>query len=192
MEQALAVKESDALGDSPDAFITFYESMLPRVYGYFYYRCNGFESVAEDLTQETFITAAALLKRGERIRSPRAWVLAIARHKLLEHYRREARIAESSAVSWDSWAEDGGSRVTWPPPRADDLWRERTLTALTSLPASQRQALILRHLDGLPVAQIASLLGRSVHATESLLARGRSTFKQRYQEVREDVDESAG
>lgn len=191
MEQALAVKEDDALGTSPDAFITFYESMLPRVYGYFFYRCGGFPSLAEDLTQETFITAATLLKRGERIRSPQPWVLGIARHKLLEHYRRERRLAESSAVSWDSWNEDGGSQVTWPPPRADDVWRERTLAVLTSLPLSQRQALVLRYLDGLSVSQVASLLGRSVHATESLLARGRSTFKQRYQEGT-DVDDSAG
>ncbi len=191
MEQALAVTEDDAFGSGPDGFITFYESMLPRVYGYFYYRCGGSSSVAEDLTQETFITAATLLKRGERIRSPRSWVLGIARHKLLEHYRREARLAESLSVSWDSWNEGGGSRVTWPPPREDGVWRERTLAALASLPPSQRQALVLRYLDGLPVPQIASLLGRSVHATESLLARGRATFKQRYQEGT-DVDDSAG
>lgn len=189
MEQGLALEEHDVVDDSPDAFIAFYESALARVYGYFYYRCSGSSHVAEDLTQETFITAATLLKRGAHVRAPLPWVLGIARLKLLEHYRHEARRADAAAVPWDT-SNEGGGRATWPPFK-EDAWRERTLAALAALPTHQRQALVLRYLDGLAVPQIAATLGRSVHATESLLARGRSTFKQRYQEGT-DVDEPAG
>lgn len=62
-------------------------------------------------------------------------------------------------------------------PWAAEGWRERTLAALAALPPAQRQALVLRHADGLSVPEVALALGRSVHATESLLARGRAGFK---------------
>ena len=43
-----------------------------------------------------------------------------------------------------------------------------------------RAALTLRYLDDLPVPQVASLLGRTVHATEALLVRARSAFRTAY------------
>jgi RNA polymerase sigma-70 factor (ECF subfamily) len=48
--------------------------------------------------------------------------------------------------------------------------------------------LSLRYLDGLPVPEIASVIDRSVHATEGLLVRARSAFRRDYRE-REDGDE---
>jgi RNA polymerase sigma-70 factor (ECF subfamily) len=44
----------------------------------------------------------------------------------------------------------------------------------------QRAALTLRHVDGLSVPEVAALLGRSTAATETLLARARAVFRQRY------------
>jgi RNA polymerase sigma-70 factor (ECF subfamily) len=38
----------------------------------------------------------------------------------------------------------------------------------------------LRYLDDLPVAEVASLLGRGVHATEGLLVRARAAFRRIY------------
>ena len=46
----LAVEAAEALGLDPDAFRTFYEEALPKVYGYFLHRCGGSVPVAEDLT----------------------------------------------------------------------------------------------------------------------------------------------
>ena len=43
-----------------------------------------------------------------------------------------------------------------------------------------RHASTLRYVDGLPVPQVAELLGRTVHATEALLVRGRAAFRKIY------------
>ena len=48
---------------------------------------------------------------------------------------------------------------------------------LASLPPHHRAALTLRYLDGLPVDEVAGHLGRSVHATESLLMRAKASFR---------------
>ncbi len=46
-------------------------------------------------------------------------------------------------------------------------------TALAALPARQRLAVVLRHFEDRPNPEIAEILGVSVEAVESLLARGR-------------------
>ena len=56
----------------------------------------------------------------------------------------------------------------------------QVLASLNALPALQRAALGLRYLDDLPVPEVARLLGRSVHATESLLVRGREGLRRHY------------
>ena len=43
-------------------------------------------------------------------------------------------------------------------------------------------ALTLRYLDGLPVPEVAAHLGRSVHATETLLVRARAALRRVYEE----------
>ena len=60
----VAVSEAEALGLDPDAFRAFFEEALPKVYGYLLHRCGGAVPVAEDLTQETFLAAAAELEEG--------------------------------------------------------------------------------------------------------------------------------
>ena len=63
--------ETEPLDLDAGDFRRFYEDALPRVYGYLLHRCGGSASVAEDLTQETFLAAVAELKKGSRRRCTR-------------------------------------------------------------------------------------------------------------------------
>src|SRR5512132_2447970 len=94
----LVVDEAAALEPDTDAFSRFYEDSLPRVYGYFLHRCGGSVPLAEDLTQETFLAAVAELKKGRRVEAPIRWIYGIARHKLLDHYRRRERLEHAPAL----------------------------------------------------------------------------------------------
>ena len=159
------------LGLDPDEFRRFYEVALRRVYGYLLHRC-GSSATAEDLTQETFLAAVVELRKERQVAEPLGWIMGIARHKLLDHYRRQDR-ARSRVVSEVLDAPAGL-------PEASD---GRAITALASVPGDQRIALVLRHVDGLSVPEVAAALGRSVEAAESLLARARLRFRQAYTEV---------
>ncbi len=162
----------------PEAFRAFYEEALPRVYSYFFHRCGGAASVAEDLTQDTFLAAVAEIRKGKSVTAAVPWVLGIAKHKLLDHYRRQKREERKAAMSREAQlSEDRLSTVD------EGESRERALAALGSIPAFQRAALVLRYLDGMSVPEVARALGRSVRATESLLARGRESFKRVYLEA---------
>jgi RNA polymerase sigma-70 factor (ECF subfamily) len=167
-----------ALDTSPDAFRAFYEEALPRVYGYFLHRCGGSVQVAEDLTQETFLAAVAELKKGQRVRAPIAWIYGIARHKLLDHYRGQERLERGLGLAGQ--ADELEDELVVPD---DEEARERATAALASVAASQRAALVLCYVDGFSVREAACILGKGEEAVESLLARGRASFKRAYLEA---------
>lgn len=59
--------------------------------------------------------------------------------------------------------------------------------ALSSLPERQRQAVVLRHLEGLSNPEIAEVMDTGVEAVESLIARGRRALAVRLAPRREDL-----
>ncbi len=157
-----------------------YRRALPQVYGYLLPRC-GSTVLAEDLTAETFMAAVAAVRQG-RVRAAEvtvAWLVGVARHKLADHWRRAAReqrglaaVAVLADEAGDPWDEHRDVQVAH--------------AALARLPGPQRAALTLRYLDGLPVGEVAECLGRSLHATETLLVRARSALRRIYREEGSD------
>jgi RNA polymerase sigma-70 factor (ECF subfamily) len=163
---------------------TWFDDALPRLFGYFIVRVGGRVDVAEDLTQET-ILAAVQPGASPRDDTPlMAWLYGIARHKLVDHYRREERERRQFSVAVDSDLIDIGPS---PPLGVLDLdsihTRDDIVATLDRLPPRQRSALVLRHFDDCDVPTTAAFLDVSVHAAESLLARGRVAFRRTYREI---------
>jgi len=171
------VSEPTSSPDQGPALVALYDRALPEVYGYLASRC-GSASVAEDLTSETFLAAVDAVRRGAVPELTVAWLIGVARHKLVDHWRRqgrEARLAEESASPAATVVEDD-----WDV-RLDRMLAHETLPELVP---HHRSALTLRYLDGLPVRQVAEHLGRTEGATEVLLVRARAAFRDRYERGR--------
>ena len=159
---------------SGDAVAAIYRRALPQVYGYLLPRC-GSAVLAEDLTAETFMAAVEAAKQDHPPQLTVAWLVGVARHKLVDHWRRADRERRRLGA-----IVTGAEAV-------DDPWEAQLDVAaahagLSRLPAPQRAALTLRYLDGLPVAEVAHELGRSLHATETLLVRARAALRRVYEE----------
>jgi RNA polymerase sigma-70 factor (ECF subfamily) len=151
-----------------------YDEALPHVYGYLRTRCGGV-ALTEDLTAETFLAAVDAVRRPDPPPVDTPWLIGVARHKLVDHWRRAAR-------------EERGLRAVGEPPAAEDPWDEhldviQARATLDRLGPHHRAALTLRYLDDLPVPQVAALLGRTLHATEALLVRARAAFRRAYDET---------
>ena len=155
--------------------VAIYRVALPQVYGYLLPRC-GSVAVAEDLTAETFTAAVAACRQGTLPEVTVAWLIGVARHKLVDHWRRQAR-EQRNLTTFEEDAE------ALDDPWGDWLDAEAAHAALARLSAQHRMALTLRYLDGLPVAQVAEHVGRSVHATETLLVRARAALRRVYENV---------
>jgi RNA polymerase sigma-70 factor (ECF subfamily) len=152
--------------------LELYDEALPHVYGYLLSRC-GEPALAEDLTAETFLAAVAAARKPDAPPLGIGWLVGVARHKLVDHWRAVRR------------ERRGLREVSTGVPERVDPWDEeidalRARQTLAALGAQHRAALTLRYLDGLPVAEVAGHLGRTVHATEALLVRARNAFRRAY------------
>jgi len=160
-------------GDQGTALLGMYDHALPQVYGYLAARTRN-TVLAEDLASETFLAAAQAVRRDTVPDLTVAWLITVARNKLVDHWRRQEREERSLRLvdSPESFEEDMEQRFD----------RQRAREVLDRLGAHHRSALTLRYLDGLSVPEVADLLGRTVHATEALLVRARNAFRVEYAE----------
>ena len=163
----------------PDAFGAFYDRAFGDVYRYVARALLGNRGAAEDVTQETFaaVVAAVLEGRPEALTMP--WVMGVARHKVIDHIRRAEREQHRLALAWSARGPDPDDLET----ELDGEDPARVVALLRDLSSAHRIVLVLRYLDDLPVDEIAALLGRSVHATESLLVRARHALARSHREV---------
>jgi RNA polymerase sigma-70 factor (ECF subfamily) len=165
-------------GSRPDpsppsaGILELYDRALPVVYGYLAARV-GDRSTAEELTSEVFLAAVDAVRRPQPPPVDTAWLVGVARHKLVDHWRRRGREERKLAA------------VAALPQADDDPWDVRldvlhARDTLGRLGATHRMALTLRYLDGLSIPEMARELGRSRHATEALVVRARAAFRRAY------------
>ena len=163
---------------TPDAFAAFYDRAFPDVYRYLARAVFGDRAVAEDLTQETFTSVVTTIRAGRQVSLTMPWIMGVARHKLVDHYRSNAREQRRLALAWSSGVGREDETV-------DDLFDVnpgRLNELMRDLSPDHRMVLVLKYLDELSVDQISNEIGRSVHATESLLARARQALAHSHQE----------
>jgi RNA polymerase sigma-70 factor (ECF subfamily) len=168
---------SSVAGDQGAALLALYDGSVDEVFGYLLARCRN-RTVAEDVTSEVFMGAVDSVTRGRVDEVTTAWLIGIARHKLVDHWRRVERdqrrltaVADEPATAAD-----------------DDPWDAQldvlaARDALEQLGAHHRSVLTLRYLDDLSVPECAAVLDRTVHATEALLMRAKRAFRDIYEEV---------
>ncbi len=127
---------------------------------------------AEDLVQETLIAIHAKRMTWDRRQSFSAWAFAIARHKLIDHLRRQGRrpthpIDEASDLFADHTVEDGATQA--------DLSR-----CLSLLPARQRRLIEDVRLKGMTVAEAAANHGYTVTAAKVSIHRSMKSLNARF------------
>jgi RNA polymerase sigma-70 factor (ECF subfamily) len=79
---------------SPSAFVDLYERSVTQVYSYFASRV-GDRATAEDLTQDVFVVGAQRAATGLVV--DLGWLIGVARHKLVDHWRVQARRPQAGA-----------------------------------------------------------------------------------------------
>ncbi|MEJ7839995.1 MAG: RNA polymerase sigma factor [Thermomicrobiales bacterium] len=158
--------------------VSWFDDALPRLFGYFLPRVGNNIQIAEDLTQETMLAAVRGRSGDVNVAEVMPWLFGIARHKLVDHYRRHYREADQDTGTIDDIVETS-QRLPMLDLQAIHT-RDAIISTLDRLPPRQRLAITLRYLDDQPVADVATALDLTLSATESLLARARRTFRADY------------
>jgi RNA polymerase sigma-70 factor (ECF subfamily) len=154
----------------PDGFAALYRKYLPQVYSFAFYELGNHHD-AEDVTERVFVSALDALPRfEERAESGstfRVWLFRIARNAISNQRRTMARRREAPAALAEhlpaEWQPDGLA--------IRDEERARTWAAVARLPADRRRAVILRFVEEMSTAEIASVMERSEGAVRVLLHR---------------------
>jgi RNA polymerase sigma-70 factor (ECF subfamily) len=155
-----------AAGD-PSAARLLADRLVPRLLR-FAARMLGDAAEAEDVVQEAMLRlwrAAPGWRAGEARVSTLAY--RVAANLCTDRLRRRRGVALDAIAE----PEDGRPSVEARLIAADR--RQALESALAALPERQRQAVVLRHLEGLSNPEIAVVMDIGVEAVESLTARGK-------------------
>jgi RNA polymerase sigma-70 factor (ECF subfamily) len=135
-------------------------------------RILGVDSDLEDLLHEVFVQAlgsAVSIENGDRLKG---WLTIVAVHTARAHIRR--RVRRRWLQFWEPAAVPEVP-VYGPDHEARDLVRF-TYNVLDRLPAKERIAFALRHLDGMELSDLAEANGVSLATVKRLLSRAERRF----------------
>jgi RNA polymerase sigma-70 factor, ECF subfamily len=142
-----------------------YRADLPRIYNYFRYRV-GDDCLAEDLTAETFEKA---WRSRDRYRNDLAafstWLFTIARHVIVDHFRRPHPEVPLEAAA----SASGGETVEGMIQQRSDF--ERLAVLLAGLAERERDLVALKYGAGLTNRAIAGLTGIGESNVGTILSR---------------------
>ena len=185
MDEAQLISAAQEGND--DAFDQLVLSHQTKVYNAAY-RILGDRAAAEDVAQETFVSAYRSIRRF-RGGSFQGWLLRIATNACYDEIRRSARRPSTSLEALEAEPEDGVPAAG----ESDDpesVAEKRELgtileDAILSLPAEQRITLVLVDVQGLNYREAAEAMGVRVGTVKSRLSRARYALRDRLQENRE-------
>ena len=157
---------------------SFCEQTLDEVYRYALRLTGGDPARTADLTQETYTALLRHVNRhpGEPVGV--AWLITCCRHRHLDSLRSRERRERNQVRGWHRPVE------TFPEPDDD------VIAALSKLKPLERLVLVMRYVDGFGVAEIATEIGKTVAATESVLRRSRDRLRSKILRDHEEAERS--
>jgi RNA polymerase sigma factor (sigma-70 family) len=156
--------------NDPDAARLLTGRLLPRVLGYAT-RLLGDRAEAEDVAQDAMMRLWRIApdwRTGEA--AVATWLYRVVTNLCTDRQRARVRRRSDALDDVPEPADDAASA------EAGLIEADRMAalqTALDSLPDRQRQAVVLRHIEGMTNPEIAAILEIGVEAVESLTARGK-------------------
>jgi RNA polymerase sigma factor (sigma-70 family) len=175
-----------------EAFGVIHDRYRQRLFAYVRQMlCAGPRQDAEDVLQDVFVRAYGALRADDRHVHLRAWLYRVAHNRCIDHLRRPvppaADVFEVSRKPLHDPIEEAQRR--------EDL--AQLVQDVGRLPEHQRSALLMREIDGMSYADLASSLDVTVPAVKSLLVRARIGLVEAAEardadctEIRRDLTES--
>ncbi len=157
-------------GDA-DAFARIYDELVKPVYRYIYYRVE--ESIAEDLTEDTFLKVWQNLKKYKKGKNPfSSWVFKIAHNLVVDYYRQNKTTEMIEETIVDTKLESN------PHYQADlKLTQIRLRKVIRRLPDNYQEIIILKYINELDNKEIAHAVGKSEGAVRTIQFRALDRLK---------------
>ena len=157
-----------AIAGDQDAFASLFEITLPSIYRYLYGR-SGDATLAEDLAQDAYMRAMRAIRTSFKGASTEflAWMIRIARNRFLDHVK-------SGRVRWEVVVDETPIMIASGNPELEAIERVaggNLRNALNRLTPEQQEIVYLRFFQGLQIAEVAAVTGRTEGAVKALQFR---------------------
>jgi RNA polymerase sigma-70 factor, ECF subfamily len=151
--------DADSRGGHPVGtkadFLAFYRLAVGPVNRSASRLVGGHRQRCEDLVQEAFLDLVREIRAGRISAVDIGWMIVAVRHRFIDSLRRGEREARKLELVWSQQQQQPAISIYV------ELSNERATQLLAKLPDAQRAALVLHHVDGLSVAEVAVFhLGR--------------------------------
>lgn len=187
MEAERTLIERSRHGDA-EAFSRLIHRYEGRIFSLAKHVCAGLPAEAEDVYQETFLTAFKKIKGFRRKSNLGTWLYRIASNLCLMRRRRKKIEPFVSLLDLPRDHDDESAQRQFPDglPSPEEAARRRELVeqvagALGKLPVDYRLVLTLRDVEGLSNEETARILGLGMSAVKSRLHRGRLFLRREFE-----------
>ncbi len=126
-------------------FDKLYRAYAGTVYGFLMFKLRD-EHLAEDIMQEVFLAAHQGLRRNLQIDSPKAWLLSVAHHKMVDYLRKKP--LEAQYLAPETIPAKTGEAIS-------NLFVEEILN---QLPGTERTIIYGLYIEGLTCKELAEML----------------------------------
>ncbi len=156
---------------NPDAFEVIYDRHGGAAFS-LAYRMVGDRNVAEDVTQEAFLSMWRSRVRFDRERgSVRTWILGIVHHRTIDALRRNvAHDRRRTSAEGIEERQEAPERTEVEVARRDEAREVRE--AMETLPGEQREVLRLAYFGGFTHTQIAEMLNQPIGTVKGRMRLG--------------------
>jgi RNA polymerase sigma-70 factor (ECF subfamily) len=145
-----------------------YEIFAEPIFRYIFLRIGSREE-AEDLTSRVFLKVFRRIKMYKESEVPfSAWIFRIAHNELVDYFRTKKPPFQSLDEVYD---EPVSSYYEPEIKLLEEELQKRIVQALMQLTPEQREAVVLRYLEGFSIREIGEVMGKGESAIRSLLSR---------------------
>lgn len=135
------------LGGDGAAHALLLRALVPLLRAFYRRRMRGDDDAIEDLVQETLIAVHERRATYDRDRPLTGWLFAIARYKMIDHFRRSGRLCPIEGLE-ETLVSEGFEDATGAGLDVETL--------LDTLPAKQARVIRATRIEGLSVAEAAA------------------------------------
>lgn len=165
----------------PGASKVLTDRFMPKIFAQAFHRILN-EADADDITQEAMLRLWRIAPNWEQGNAKiSTWLYKIVNNLCVDRMRqRKTEYLEAVSEPIDNRQNVTDSILN--KSRANALY-----SALARLPVRQREAISMRHLEGISNPEIAEKLELSIEAVESLIARGKRTLSETLQSQKSKI-----
>jgi len=157
-------------------FTKIYDKYVESIYRFVFIKVSS-SQIAEDITSEVFLKSWEKFKqKQDSIENPRAYLYRVARNRVIDFYRERG---QTTIISIEQENIVLKSDEDLEKKQETEMNLEKIQKALTKLNPDYQDVIILRHIDGLPIKDIAKILDKSNGATRVMIHRAMEQLRER-------------